>query len=95
MLNIIYLEFHIKQLQTFIKSNLKINSTKNINKVNKIDDSIGFYFNESPEVKSHINKEPKIKIIIDKVTSPFINIDDDNQVINDILAMVLIDTSMI
>jgi site-specific DNA-methyltransferase (adenine-specific)/adenine-specific DNA-methyltransferase len=72
----------------------KLIQPKNINKVNKIDDSIGFYFNESPEVKSHINKEPKkIKIIIDKVTSPFINIDDDNQVINDILAMVLIDTS--
>ncbi|WP_425803139.1 site-specific DNA-methyltransferase [Desulfitobacterium sp. Sab5] len=72
----------------------KLQQPKNIKKINKVEDSIGFYFNDIPEVRSHIEKVNKdIKIVIEKVTSPFVNVSEDDQLVKDILAMVLIDSS--
>ena len=63
-------------------------------KVNFIENSVGFYFNEWPEVKTHLEcDDKKIEIVIDSVVSPYIKLDKNNKIIEEILAMVLVDTS--
>ena len=72
----------------------KLQQPQNKAKINSIEASVGFYFNEVPEVKSHIEEEGKdIVVVIDEVTSPFIQINDDQEEIKEILAMILVDTS--
>lgn len=72
----------------------KLQQPNNKSKVNSIENSVGFYFNEMPEVKSHLEyDDKKIGIVIDSVVSPYIKLDKSNKVIEQILAMVLIDTS--
>jgi len=72
----------------------KLQQPNNKEKVNSIENSVGFYFNEMPEVKTHLECDgKKVNIVIDSVTSPYIKLDKNNKVIEDILAMVLIDTS--
>ena len=72
----------------------KENKTKFKDKVNSIENSVGFYFNEMPEVKTRLKVDSKkIDIAIESVLSPYIKLDKNNKVIEDILAMVLIDTS--
>lgn len=62
--------------------------TKKAN-INNIENSVGFYFNEQPDVKSHLEvKETEVLLHIDECSSPFILTD-----IKDILAMVFIDTT--
>lgn len=66
----------------------KLNQPRNKAKINSIENSVGFYFNETPEIKSHIVKnDQEITVIIDSCESPFI------QQEKDILAMVMIDGS--
>jgi len=72
----------------------KLRQPNNKEKVNSIENSVGFYFNEMPEVKANLIEENQfIKIVIESVTSPYIELDSNNKTIDDILAMVLIDTS--
>lgn len=72
----------------------KLQQPNNKEKVNSIENSVGFYFNEMPEVKTHLEcDDKKVNIVIDSVTSPYIKLDKNNKVIKEILAMVLIDTS--
>ncbi len=72
----------------------KLQQPNNKEKVNSIENSVGFYFNEMPEVKSHIEIQDKIiNVIIESVTSPYIKLDKNNNIIGEILAMVLVDTS--
>lgn len=62
--------------------------------INSIENSVGFYFNEMPEVKSKLSiQKNKVKIEISSVTSPYMQLDKDNNPIEKILAMVLLDTS--
>jgi site-specific DNA-methyltransferase (adenine-specific)/adenine-specific DNA-methyltransferase len=57
--------------------------------INNIENSVGFYFNEQPEVKSHLEvKDKEVILNIDECSSPFILTD-----VKDILAMVFIDTT--
>ena len=57
--------------------------------INNIENSVGFYFNEQPDVKSHLEvKDKEVVLHIDECSSPFILTD-----IKDILAMVFIDTT--
>ncbi len=66
----------------------KLNQPKNKLKINSIENSVGFYFNEIPDVKSRVEKEKEhITIFIDSCNSQFIQDEKD------ILAMVLIDTT--
>ena len=61
--------------------------------INSIENSVGFYFNEIPEVKSRLSiQNNKVKIEISSVTSPYMQL-DNNKPIDKILAMVLLDTS--
>ena len=47
-----------------------------------------------PEVKTHLEcDDEKANIVIDSVASPYIKLDKNNKVIEEILAMVLIDSS--
>lgn len=72
----------------------KLQQPNNKEKVNSIENSVGFYFNEMPEVKTHLEcDDKKANIVIDSVASPYIKLDKNNKVIEDILAMVLIDSS--
>lgn len=72
----------------------KLQQPNNKEKVNSIENSVGFYFNEMPEVKTHLECDDKtVNIVIDSVASPYIKLDKNNKVIEDILAMVLIDSS--
>ncbi len=72
----------------------KLQQPNNKEKVNSIENSVGFYFNEMPEVKTHLECDnKKANIIIDSVSSPYIKLDKNNKVIEEILAMVLIDSS--
>lgn len=72
----------------------KLQQPNNKGKVNSIENSVGFYFNEMPEVKTHLEcDDKKVNIVIDSVASPYIKLDKNNRVIEDILAMVLIDSS--
>lgn len=72
----------------------KLQQPNNKEKVNSIENSVGFYFNEMPEVKTHLEcDDKKVNIVIDSVASPYIKLDKNNKVIEDILAMVLIDSS--
>lgn len=72
----------------------KLQQPNNKDKVNSIENSVGFYFNEMPDVKTHLESDNKnINIVIDSVVSPYIKLDKSNKVIEEILAMVLIDTS--
>lgn len=72
----------------------KLQQPNNKEKVNSIENSVGFYFNEMPEVKTHLEcDDNKVNIVIDSVASPYIKLDKNNKVIEDILAMVLIDSS--
>lgn len=62
--------------------------------INSIENSVGFYFNEMPEVKSKISlQKNKVNITISSVTSPYMQLDGNNKPIDKILAMVLLDTS--
>ena len=62
--------------------------------INSIENSVGFYFNEMPEVKSKIILQGnKVKVLISSVTSPYMQLDNNNKPIDKILAMVLLDTS--
>ena len=62
--------------------------------INSIENSVGFYFNEMPEVKSKsILQGNKVKVLISSVTSPYMQLDNNNKPIDKILAMVLLDTS--
>ncbi len=62
--------------------------------INSIENSVGFYFNEMPEVKTHIKNDDKtITIFIDSITSPYLKLDDNNEQVKDILAMVITDMS--
>lgn len=62
--------------------------------INSIENSVGFYFNEMPEVKSKLSiQNNKVKIEISSVTSPYMQLDNNNKPIDKILAMVLLDTS--
>lgn len=66
----------------------KLSQPKNKSKINSIENSVGFYFNETPEIKSHfVNDNKNITVFIDSCESPFI------QQEKEILAMVLIDSS--
>lgn len=72
----------------------KLQQPNNKEKVNSIENSVGFYFNEMPEVKTHLEcDDKKANIVIDSVVSPYIKLDKNNKVIDEILAMVLIDSS--
>lgn len=72
----------------------KLQQPNSKEKVNSIENSVGFYFNEMPEVKTRLRVDSKkVNITIDSVISPYIKLDKNNKVIEDILAMVLIDTS--
>lgn len=72
----------------------KLQQPNNKEKVNSIENSVGFYFNEMPEVKTHLEcDDKKVNIVIDSVASPYIKLDKNNKVIEDILAMVLVDSS--
>lgn len=72
----------------------KLQQPNNKEKVNSIENSVGFYFNEMPEVKTHLEcDDKKANIVIESVASPYIKLDKHNKVIEDILAMVLIDSS--
>ena len=72
----------------------KLQQPNNKGKVNSIENSVGFYFNEMPEVKAKLTADnEKLTITIDSITSPYMKLDDDNKVIDNLLAMVLIDTS--
>ncbi len=72
----------------------KLQQPNNKEKVNSIENSVGFYFNEMPEVKTHLECDAKkANIVIDSVASPYIKLDKNNKVIDEILAMVLIDSS--
>lgn len=72
----------------------KLQQPNNKEKVNSIENSVGFYFNEMPEVKTHLEcDDKKVNIVIDSVASPYIKLDKNNKVIDEILAMVLIDSS--
>lgn len=72
----------------------KLQQPNNKDKVNAIENSVGFYFNEMPEVKTHLEcVDKKIRIVIDSFVSPYIKLDKSNRIIEEILAMVLIDTS--
>lgn len=72
----------------------KLQQPNNKDKVNSIENSVGFYFNEWPEVKTHLEcDDKKIQIVIDSVVSPYIKLDKNNKIIEEILAMVLVDTS--
>ena len=72
----------------------KLQQPNNKDKVNSIENSVGFYFNEMPEVKTRLKvSSKKIDINIESVISPYIKLDKNNKVIENILAMVLIDTS--
>lgn len=72
----------------------KLQQPNNKEKVNSIENSVGFYFNEMPEVKTHLEcDDKKANIVIDSVASPYIKLDKNNKVIEEILAMVLIDSS--
>lgn len=63
-------------------------------KVNSIENSVGFYFNEMPEVKMHMHHSNEtLEIIVDSFSSPYLHMDSNNHKIEDILAMVLVDTS--
>jgi site-specific DNA-methyltransferase (adenine-specific)/adenine-specific DNA-methyltransferase len=67
----------------------KLNQPKSKNKINAIENSVGFYFNEIPQVESHIEKQSnKIVLHIDKCVSESIQVEKEN-----ILAMVLIDST--
>lgn len=72
----------------------KLQQPNNKEKINYMENSVGFYFNEMPEVKSSlIIDDNTIQIIIESVTSPYIKLDDDNKIVSNILAMVLIDST--
>lgn len=72
----------------------KLQQPNNKEKVNSIENSVGFYFNEMPEVKTHLEcDDKKVNIVIDSVASPYIKLDKNNKEIKEILAMVLIDSS--
>lgn len=67
----------------------KLNQPKCKDRINAIENAVGFYFNEIPQVESHIEKKAdKLILYIDKCVSETIQTDKDN-----ILAMVLIDSS--
>ncbi|HNX14648.1 MAG TPA: site-specific DNA-methyltransferase [Oscillospiraceae bacterium] len=67
----------------------KLNQPKSKDKINSIDNSIGFYFNEVPQIESHIEKQAnKIVLYIDNCISETIQADKEN-----ILATVLIDST--
>lgn len=67
----------------------KLNQPKCKDRINSIENSVGFFFNEIPQVESRIEKQGnKIVIYIDKCISESIQTENEN-----ILAMVLIDSS--
>lgn len=72
----------------------KLQQPNNKEKVNSIENSVGFYFNEMPEVKTRLEcDDKKVNIVIDSVASPYIKLDKNNKEIKEILEMVLIDSS--
>ncbi len=78
----------IKELHT--KDFKKAEQPKNEKGINLIENSVGFYFNETPEVDREINKQSDyLTIIINSVLPQYESINENR----DILAMVLIDTS--
>ena len=78
----------IKELHT--KDFKKAEQPKNEKGINLIENSVGFYFNETPEVDRKINKKSDyITININSVLPQYESINANR----DILAMVLIDTS--
>lgn len=78
----------IKELHT--KDFKKAEQPKNEKGINLIENSVGFYFNETPEVDREINKKADYLIInINSVMPQYESINENR----DILAMVLIDTS--
>lgn len=67
----------------------KLNQPKSKDKINSIENSVGFYFNENPQVESHFEKQAdKVVLHIDKCVSETIQTEKEN-----ILAMVLIDST--
>lgn len=78
----------IKELHT--KDFKKAEQPKNINGINTIENSVGFYFNETPEVNREIvHKGNKLNIKINSVKPQYESINEAS----DILAMVLLDTT--
>lgn len=78
----------IKELHT--KDFKKAEQPKNEKGINLIENSVGFYFNETPEVDREINKKADYLLInINSVMPQYESINENR----DILAMVLIDTS--
>lgn len=71
----------------------KLKQPKNKEGVNSLENSVGFYFNEIPEVKAHITplENGDVGVVIESVTSPYLQSDVNDS--SDILAMVLIDTT--
>lgn len=79
----------IKELHT--KEFVKPKQPQNEKGINLVENSVGFYFNESPEVDRTIKFEgDNLLIKINKVTPQYETISGNN----DILAMVLIDSSL-
>ena len=67
----------------------KLNQPKSKDKINSIENSVGFYFNEKPQVESHIDKQTdKVVLHIDKCISEILLTESEN-----ILAMVLVDST--
>lgn len=78
----------IKELHT--KEFKKAEQPKNQNGINLVENSIGFYFNETPEVNREIiNKGNNVCIKINSVKPQYDTLNGNE----DILAMVLVDTS--
>ena len=78
----------IKELHT--KDFKKAEQPKNEKGINLIENSVGFYFNETPEVDREINKANDHLTINIKSVLPQYEAINENR---DILAMVLIDTT--
>ena len=67
----------------------KLIQPKNKDKINSIENSVGFYFNEIPQVESHLDKQADSVVLhIDKCVSETIQTEKES-----ILAMVLLDST--
>ena len=67
----------------------KLNQPKNKDKINAIENSVGFYFNEIPQIESRIEKQDnKVVLCIEKCVSETIQTEKENT-----LAMVFFDST--
>ena len=76
-------ELHIKEFK-------KAEQPKNEKAINLVENSVGFYFNETPDIERIIKVDANIiKINIQSVKPQYESVSDKN----DVLAMILIDTT--